>query len=594
MSKINVSELDFATLKDSLKSFLRGKSGFTDFDYDGSGMAFLLDLLAANSTLQAFQVHMAANEAFLDSAVLRQSVISRAKTLGYVPRSRRAPVAILRLQCFPASSPATIPVAQGTKFTSKIDGKVYTFETLQAYTILQDGSDYIIENVEIYEGTTLRQTFTVDLTAKQRYVIPNIGVDTTTLVVKVQKSATNTQINLHTLYEDINVLDEDSLVYYLNECEDFKHEISFGDGVIGKALEQGNIITIDYRTCNGAAANGARNFELASAIPIATSTTWTVTQAASSGTDEESIDSIKYLAPLNYQAQNRAVTRQDYESLILRDYPNIDACRVWGGEDNDPPDYGRVYVSLKPKDGFSLSQTTKLTIAEEIIKPKNPVAIDIKFTDPDYLFITVKSNVKYTSATTALSNAAIQQLVTAKIKEFATTELNKFGSYFRFSKLSRTIDGLENSIQNNLTNISMKYQLFPNLYSQTKYTIKFHNALDIGVSLKDDSTLNSTSFTYLNQTCYFGDDGLGTVYIYKLVDNARSIVAPSVGSIDYNTGEVILNAFVPQALPSGKETIDLLTQPKNNDIIPVRNQILSILDTDIAVTMFDETTGIQY
>jgi len=592
MAEIKLTELDFVGNRENLKNFLRSQDKFQDFDFDGANISVLLDLLSYNTTYLAYYLSMVVNESFMSSAIKRASVVSRAKEIGYVPRSRKSSRAVVTLQLFPGDSPTSITIPKGTQFNTSVDGKQYTFSTREVYIVPRStNGSYILRDVTIVEGEPLFMRYTVGTDPVGKfYPIPNSGVDTDELIVKIQVSSSDSRLSVFKRYDDFNTLNPDSAVYFLQENFEEKTEIYFGDGVIGKALTPGNIIIIDYLISSGSAPNGANAFSLVERIAGYTGTKITVTSSASGGSEEESIDSIKFSAPLHYEAQNREITKNDYESIILRDYPSAQSVRVWGGEENDPPQYGRVFVSIKPKDGLVISEASKSYLVNTIISKRNTVGFETIIVDPEYIHLLVNSTIKYKSVTTSDSAAQIANTVISAIKEFADLELNQFQNSFRYSKFVKAIDSSHPAILNNLTSVRLRYRLFPSFLTASKYIVNFSNALESSFTSIGKATLQSSKFILNGSECYFTDDGDGKVVVYKFVDNIATTIIENAGTIEYSTGRIVFNAFLPSVFPDGvTDYIDLYVRPSNFDISSVRNQILLIEDDDISVSVLDES-----
>lgn len=594
MSKLNVTELDFNQIKANLKTFLNGQDQFRDYNFEGSNLSILIDLLAANTAYNGFYGNMAANEMFLDSAILRNSVVSRAKALGYTPHSIGSAAAYVQLTMSLTTTPGstnslpyTIP--KYTTFTSTIDSVEYTFSTndtivLQDFT--QNASAYVTDNIKIVEGDIMTYEWTQNDADPVKFIIPNFNVDTNTLYVEVQNSVGDTNKNIYYRVTDLNVLTPDSLVYFLQETDDGKFEIYFGDGVLGKKLENGNIIKISYLISNGTAANGANVFSCDADFL----TSLTTVYAAANGIDAESIESIKYYAPKTFEAQNRAVTKQDYQTLALTESPNLHSVRVWGGEEEEPPLYGFVIVCPKPIYGEILTPTAKQELTENILEKRSVVGVRVKIVDPEYLKLIINSEVHYDSTKTNYSQGQLKTSVVESIKSFSANSLSDFDAPFRYSNLCKTIDSVDDSILNNETKIKLKVSLQPTTGSSKDYTIKFNNAIDRGDIANNEPTLTSSLFVKNGITLRFQDDGLGTIKSYQITNVTTShIYQNNAGTIDYDTGEIVLSAFASDSF-SGS-SFDLVVTPERNDIVSIRNQIIIIEDADITVTMVDENLG---
>lgn len=596
--KLRITEIDFDQIKVNLKNFLRSQDEFKDFDFEGSGIAIILDILAYNTVYLAFYANQVASEMFLDTAILRESVVSRAKAIGYTPTSKRSSTAVVDIQINPIDSPANILIPKDTRFSTRINNITYIFRTTQAINVSPDGSgNYIAEGVELKEGIDLTHRFTVDTTGdqRQRYVIPNDCVDTSQLQVKVQISETDTTQQFFTLATDINEITPDDPIYFLQEVEDKRFEIIFGDGVIGRAIEDGNIIVVDYVTTKGTAPNKANTFEPIQKLHLTGTSVTTTVLAAFGGADEETIESIRKLAPLSYSAQNRAVTASDYEILIKKDFPQVESVRVWGGEEALPPQYGRVFASLKPVDGLELSDASKQTIIDQIIRPRSVISTEVLIVDPEFIFIVPSTIVRYTANETTKSADQIKNDVIQTVNAFADSELNQFDAFFRYSRFTDSIDDTDLSVKSNLTNIKIKQKLEPTLFTAQRYMLNFNNPLNKGDVNNSVSTIESSVFTFLGGDAFFGDDGKGNLFIFRKVqDNKIIIKSEGVGTVDYDTGMIDILSFVPEGLPTGVTTIDIIATPLKNDIFPEREQILIIDEPDIAVTVLDESVEAEF
>lgn len=594
MPQTKYTELDFTKIKDNLKTFLKSQEQFKDYDFDGAGISVLLDLLAYNTAYNGFYLNMLASEMFLDSAILRDSVVSRAKHLGYTPRSVRSTIATINIEVFPASgpgptNPASILIDTNQKFYSVVDNKKYIFTPIKSILIEPNAGKYIAEGVEIIEGARLthRWTFDASATIKQRFIIPNANIDTTQLKVTVQESANNTAISLYSLHTDLNELGPEDQVYFLQESTDNKYEIVFGDGVVGKALVDGNIVTVEYIVSSGDAPIGSKKFTPVTKIGGYDVSSITTVSPANGYVEQESIDSVKRLAPLAFDAQNRAVTKLDYETLIRKDIPSIQYLRVWGGEDNVPPQYGRVFVSLKPYTGLSFSTDQKAELINTYIRPRNPISIEVIIVEPDYLRLQVESLIQYRSSNTTLTEADIKSKVQAAIAEFRTTELNGFDADFRYSKFVQAIDDADPAIEGNLTNIKMKYRIYPPFNVPTKFEIKLNNAIDRGDIANGLSSIESSGFIYKGILTYAGDNGKGSLFLYRIVNDQKVVIQNDIGTVDYDLGEIILDGFLVQSIPDSKDYVDFVVTPKVQDVESLRNQILLMEDEDIILSTKD-------
>ncbi len=590
-TKVNVAEPDFLAIRDALKEHLSSQSEFSDYDFEGSSLAVLLDILAYSNSYDAFLANMVGNEMFIDSAVQRASVVSRGKMLGYQPRSKRSAVAYLNIEVLPNDSPSTVTIPRGTKFASVLDGTTYTFSTLNSYVIFPDEDGlFKLTNVPITEGEVLKHKFTwSDSNPDQRYVLPNVGVDTTTIRVNVQESSVNLTTFVYQLQTDLNVIDANSLVYFLQEVEGGYQEIYFGDGVVGFKPKNGNIIFVDYLVSHGEDANNLTVFRAANGVGGYSTYTITTATKSSGGAEEEDIESIRKLAPLWYQAQGRAVTKNDYETLIKKDYPNIDSIRVWGGEENDPPYYGKVFVAIKPLDGTVLSDQTKENLVNNVIRKRNMVSIDVDIVDPDYIYLVIFVSLKWRADLTGDSEAQVQNTVIDSIVDYGREELDKFDTYFRFPRFVQRIDASHPAVKNNLTTVKLRYRMLTSLVNGQDYLINFSNAIDANETALAEPTLISSGFTLDGYSCFFDDDGDGKVRVYRLLEGQKVIVRSNIGSIDYNTGKIQINDFLPTAIAGNLPYISLTVRPLVSDIETERDQLILIDEDAIFVDMLDES-----
>lgn len=489
-NRLRVTELDFDTIKNNLKAFLKQQSEFTDYDFDGAGLNILLDILAYNTHYNAYYLNMVANESFLDTAILRESAVSHAKTLGYTPYSTRAPVAIINLLANSATSSAgTLTLPAGYSFLSnQIDSKAYNFVVLDDVTATKASSSYLFENLEIYEGQLVTYSFTYDQGSnpKQVFTIPDTNIDTTTIKVSVTPSASNTATESYEKVTDVLDITATSEVFFLQEERGGKYQIYFGNDVVGKALPDGAIVNVTYLLTNGTASNKANNFvALSSAIDSLSEalTNFTITpqSAASGGADRESVDNIKFSAAARFSTQNRLITFKDYETYILNNYPNIDSISVWGGEDNEPPVYGKVFISMKPKENYYISEAEKKRIIDEIITPKAIIAVQSLIIDPEFLYLLIDVESQYDPKKTTDTEAALKTKINNAILNYADTYLNKFGSKIINSKLETAVDSVDlNSIVGSklITRVQKRFE--PELNTSQSYTVNFNVPLHRG------------------------------------------------------------------------------------------------------------------
>tara|TARA_B100000073_G_scaffold93315_1_gene73912 strand:- start:193 stop:1773 length:1581 start_codon:yes stop_codon:yes gene_type:complete len=507
--RLRVTELDFDNIKTNLKTFLKAQEEFKDYDFEGSGMSVLLDTLAYNTHYLGFNANMLANEMFLDSASLRSSVVSHAKTLGYETTSVRAPVATINVTLSTDSNTKTM--SAGTAFSTTVDGTDYQFVTIADVTASNTGSAVPFESVKIYEGTYVTTRYTVDTSdVDQSFTLNNPNSDTSTLTVKVQTSAADTTTTTYTKATDITQLSSDSTVYYLQEVDGGKFEVYFGDGTVSKSLSDGNIVILQYVVTNKSLANGAQTFTSPSSIDSVTSITVTTESSATGGSEAESIDSIKLQAPLDYSSQGRAVTVDDYKSYTKKLFPNTQAVSVWGGEDgsydtstgvSSNPEYGKVFISIKSTTGENLTTVQKSNLVKAFA-PYKVASVTPVIVDPEITYLILNVTFNYDSTATTSTKDELASLIATTISNYNTSDLQEFNSSFRHSKLTGLIDDTDSSILNNTTTVTMG-KFFTPVASSTSYTISFGNAFYnpySGYNTNQGGILASTGFYLDNNT----------------------------------------------------------------------------------------------
>lgn len=589
-TKLQISEIDFDTIKLALQTFLAGQAEFSDYNFEGSGLSVILNILAFNTHYLAYYLNMIANEMFLDSAARRENIISLAKEIGYIPGSKKSAQAVINVKVIPSgpgSPPTNITIDKGTKFNSTVNNINFVFVTTQAITLTYDSGNnwYLGTNINVFEGIPYTYKWNYSSSSPTLFIIPNDGVDTSTVVVRVQQNSGNSATTTYSLAQNINLLTGTSNVYFLQEITGGLYEVYFGDGILGNAIADGNIVFIDYLNCNGDQANFCNVFTAAQPIGSYGNVTVTTVTPAFGGSDREDIESVRFSAPLNYQAQDRAVTVGDYKAIITKLYPNVDSVAVWGGEDMVPPQYGKVFLSLQPVSGYVITQFTKQTVVNEILSTSNIVSIIPTIIDPEYIFLTTNSIVKFDAQSTSLTADAIKTLVINTIQNFAVTDIGKFDRVFRYSKLTRVIDNSDPSITNNLTTIQIQKRFTPTLNSVDQYVLSYNNSLVPG-------TITSTAFvdtldpSFISGDKYFfDDDGQGNIRTYKFVGTQRKYTKLTSGVIDYTNGIVTLNSFKPSDVIDTSKELRVTANPLVNDVIPVRNNIIIIENADITVNM---------
>ena len=497
---LTVTDLDFDSIKNNLKTFLRSQTRFQDFDFEGSGMNVLLDLLAYNTHYNAFYLNMIANEMFLDTSKLRQSTVSHAKLINYVPESSHGAETKLNIRVTPSVSEdqeiSTLTLDKYTKvFGGSLDGVNYPFVVLDSHTVNKDGSSFLFSNVTIKQGEVVTRQFLMDPTnTKRRFEIPSESIDLNTVIVTIQESASNTFTSVYNLAEDLTEITRDSKVYFVEENEDGNYRIYFGDDVIGKKPTNGNIINVTYIDNSGSIANKINVFTVSTSVgSFNDNVRVSSTSAAYSGSEKETIDQVKHRAPYFYSAQNRAITKYDYETLITKDYTNIDSVAVWGGEDNIPIIYGKVFLSLKTKENFFLTNLEKESIKNTLIENRNVLTVIPEIVDPSYTYILVRGSVYYDSTLTQYTAAQIRSFVVAAIEDYKTDFLGKFKSGFQKAEIQQYIQNSENSITGSDIKVILQKRIPITLSQSKSYTV------DFGVPIKKGD-FNSSISSYPSVT----------------------------------------------------------------------------------------------
>lgn len=602
---IKVTELDFDEIKKNIKTYLKAQQQFSDYNFEGSGLSVLLDVLAYNTHYNALYYNLSVNEMFLDSAVKRSSVASLAKSLGYTAKSSVASKALVDIVISNVTgNPTTLTMPAGTSFQSNFSGTNYNFLTSSAQTVSRSvNNTYTFLNVPLTEGKLLTKSYAA--TSTNKYLIPNLKLDTSTLKVNVKEVSGSAANTLYTLAENFAALTPTSRAFFLRENDEGLYEVSFGDGLIGFRPANGSLITLDYFVCNESAANGTSVFTYTgNDFTGSASVAITTKSIAAGGSIPETIDSIKFNAPKSFTAQNRAVTADDYKVIIPKYYNNVDAISVWGGEENDPPIYGKAYICIKPKTGDTLTQSTKQVIIKDIIRGKSLVSIIPEIVDPEILYISPSTSVYYNPKATALGSESIKTIVVNAIKDYNTATLNKFDSVFRESALSKLIDNAEQSIVSNITKIRLKYLLTPTFNLNTKYTFTFNNPLFRASTTQNASiALFSSGFKIAGSTdTYFiEDNAIGNLRLFYLTAQNQKVYTPSyIGTVDYTKGKISIDDInITSGDTDGK--IVFTAEPASYDVISVRNQLAFIREQDIDVTVIadkiasgESTSGKDY
>lgn len=597
-SYVQLANLDFAEIKTTLKEYLRTQSDFTDYDFEGSAMAVLVDVLAYNTYYTAFNTNMVANELFLDTASIRDNVIALAKQIGYKPKSRRAPVAYINFGVsFSGTAPSTIRLKKGTGFTTLFDDVLYQYITADDIVVPVGSSFGDFQNVPLYEGKLIKNTYTFDFDDNQRFIIDNPKCDTTTIRVRVYESDQSTTFADFEYSDNILNVGPDSTVFFIEEIEDERYEIFFGDGSLGKALDNGNVVEITYILTNGPATNGARSFTFNGVLEDASGntnypSTIVIDSVVTSdgGEDIETISSIKYSAPKFFGTQDRAVTAEDYAAIITGKgiYEAVSDIIVYGGEEEVNPEYGVVKIVIKPKNSAALSSFTKNQIKEKL-KPYMVASVTPMIMDPSILYIEYSSDVYYNKSITTARPEDIKKKVLDSITQYIEqSDTEKFNGKFRYSKFTGVIDRADRTINSNETTITMRKDFYPQLNSKSYYELCYQNEF---AEYCGTPIISSTGFTigqYPNLTVYFEDND-GKIVLYTLgALNEKVVLEDSIGKVDYVKGEIMIDNLTIIKGSFFDNKIEVRVKPRYQDLNAVRNVFMDVDITKSKITTYPE------
>lgn len=581
-SSIILSSLDFDTLKNTFKSYLRTQDKFNDYDFDGSNMSVLLDLLSYNTFHNAFYLNMVGSEMFLDSAQLRDSVVSHSKELNYTPQSFKSAIANIAIVVKTTDLTKTsLLVTKGTTFTSNQFNRNFTFSVPENVVLTEyeiaDGIKYFGGIFNIYEGYYVTDTFTYSYDNYERMLLSNKNADISSITATVFEDGGATPI-LYKLSKSLFDLNSSSQVFFIQGAENDSYEIIFGDGVSGRRPKNNSVIAIEYRISNGELPNGCTTFNPDSPIGGETNITVSTISNASGGAVSESIESIKYNAPRHFTSQERAVTTEDYETLLKAQFPEVNTVYAYGGENLDPPQYGKVFVAVDLKETDVLPDARKSEYYK-FLKPRSPVSIDPVFVSPEYMYLGIVSRIKYDVNVTGLSPSDIKTIVSSAILSYALTNLNTFNRTFRYSKLSQQIDNSQLSIISNETDIQLIKRIVPKLFTYDTFSVKFNAPLLIKNFGSLNYSMYSSTFTYKGLRAFIRDDGRGTL---NIISGLNGNVITDIGTIDYETGTLNLINFILDAFNGSN--LSFYAYPLNKDISVNDNVILNIINTDLLVT----------
>ena len=604
-SNLNVTELDFNQIKQNLKNYLKQQSQFNDYDFEGSGLSVLLDVLAYNTHYNAMNAHYSLNEAFLDSAQIRGNVVTRAKLLGYTPRSVLSPRAQVNLVVTKASSgtiATTLTLHRGTKLKTFADGQEFQYVVLETQTANLVGTTYTFENVVIVEGSIRELKYRVDNDIEnQKFQLTDFNADTSSLRVRVQANENDaTGFDIYTKFESLKNVDASSKVYYLQENASGYYEVYFGDGVTGFKPTNNNVVTIDYVTTDGSESNGANTFSMVDNVEGLSDIVVTTSVASAGGSEAETLESIRFNAPLTFTTQNRAVTSEDYAAIIKKEFSNIDSISTWGGEDNDPPDYGRVFVSIKPLLSNALTDAEKSDITGAILKGKNVVSITPQIVDPNFTNLELDVDFKYNPNLTDRSSVELQSVVRDTISDYNFNNLNKFDGVFRHSQLTRAIDSSDPAILNTVIRPRMFQNITPTSDTTGAIELQSHELTFVAPFFQSGQStkflLSSTAFGLNTDPAtdhFFGDIPIvgstnRTVIIYKVVNQENVTVVADAGLIEPEKGKVTLNNFKT----SSTAAIRITVLPNSLDLAPKRNQLISIDNSFVTIVPEIDTIAV--
>lgn len=587
--RIKVNDLDFDAIKSNLKNFLKGQEQFQDYDFEGSSFSILLDVLAYNTHYNALYSNLAVNEMFLDSASKRSSVVSIAKMLGYLPNSAQCSSATVNATITaPTYNPDVVTLPAGQPFLTSIDGVSYTFYNISDVTTVSAGGSYTFNNVQLIEGVPL--SFNYNIQNGMRYIIPNKNVDLSTLKIKMRESPSDDSYIVYQTTDSITSIDGNSKVYFVKELDDGLYEVYFGDGVVGYKPVDGNFMSIEYYVSSLEAPNGANTFSYAGTALLGSGLTVVAQTAAQGGASPEEINSIKFNAPKLYAAQNRAVTTEDYKSLIYKNYPQADSIVVWGGEDNDPPIYGKTFICIKPKDATKLTQAQKDFIQYNIIAPKSIVSITPEFVDPEYFRVQISATAYYNAKVSEKTPAQLETIIREAIYTYDDENLKKFDGIMRYSQLVRLIDEADQAIVNNTTKILVRREFAPRYNISSEYKLTMINPI-YRSEIPSESVM-TTGFYIPNSANvhYIDDDGIGNLRLFYLDANQNKVIVNAkIGSVIYDTGTVVVRNLVISSMADA--SFEFILRPEAYDVVPAYNQIVQVDREHLTVNVVNDMTA---
>jgi hypothetical protein len=603
MADLRITELDFDGIKENLKVYLKGQEEFKDYDFEGSAMSVFLDVLAYNTFYNGYYSNITANEMFLQTAQLRDNVLLKAKELNYLPKSKTAPYANIKIEVTANDSSTDLVLPAYTPFETEFNGTVYKFTNTDEYVAFKTptGTLYTFENVKIYQGSPKTDTYYNDSTIKKKFIILSDNVDISTLRVFVSPSASISEgIEYFSATNSVAVSSEDK-AYWLSQNNDGRYYITFGNGIIGKTIENDSFVYLQYLNTQGSAGNTISEFDLVNDLsniqasyspiedpPVISIQLQTESSYARGGADEEDIESIKFNAPKFAQTQNRAITVEDFKSILKSQYDNIRSISVWGGEDNDPPSYGTVFASIQPKDSLFLSTNTKKFL-QDMMKSFSPPTTSLEILDTNYTYLVLNIAIKYDKTQTTNTESSIKAAVSSATKKYIEDNVSKYEEYFRYSKLVNAIDEADASISGNVTDVVMKQLIYPKLGESNSFTIKFNNTLEQpNEGYKNTITSSQFRFNSYNNCYIRSEDGkLNITFINE--SGEEIVVNETIGTYNKSTGTVDITSFMPTGASNVDGSIEIYAIPESYDIIPLRDQIITVLEADINVSVTDDS-----
>ena len=593
-SSINATDLDFNDISDNIKTYLKGQEKFKDYNFEGANLNVLIDMLAYATHVAGVNTNIAASELFLDSAQIRKNVVSRAKDLGFVPASEKSSAAQLEVKLsnvrqadgtIPTANDMTMP--RGHNFQTVYDGITYNYVNTTSVVPTRDGLNFSYPTVDIVQGQYITDTYFFDSQIKNsKFVLSNARVDKSKLEVSVNS---NGVVSKYTLSTEVSTITSSSRVFYAQENEEGFLEIYFGDDVLGKGLVDGDVISATYITVDEIHADGARHFVMLDSINGFATPTITTLSDSSGGSEKEDIESIKFKATKFYTSQNRLVTLNDYKAKVSEYYPNADAVAVWGGEDNDPPEYGKVFISLKPQNSDYLSVAEKAEVQTKL-NQLNMLTVRPEIVDAEIVKILLTTVFKYNPNDTTLSKGELETIVRNAIVNFDNTNLNNFDSIFRHSNLVKDIDGANPAILSNITNVRLEKRKQIEIGKSEGLTIDFGNGFfhpHDGHNKASGGILTTTGFKVDGDsvnTYFFDDDGSGIIRRYSMQSGVRVFADLAAGTIDYTSGKISVNAIKFTSTVNSDTSIDFTVLPSSDDVVAIRGSLIDISVDDIKVS----------